>query len=172
MHPFCQLAKKAVETYLKEGQVLSAPKRLPASMKKRAGVFVTLYTNKCLRGCIGTYRAIKKNLAEEIIANAISAATQDWRFSPISLEELPSLSYEVSVLEKPEPVKNLNELNPQEFGIIIKEKKSQKSTLLLPNLPGITSGEEQIAACLSKAGLSSHRENTLAIYKFKAKKYL
>ncbi len=170
MKLYCNLAKQATEKYIRKGEILSVPKKLPAELKKKAGVFVTIYNKGKLRGCIGTYLPTKASLAQEIIDNAISAASCDWRFSPISKEELFQLSYEVSVLEKPELIKNTKELNPKKFGIIIKGLSSQKSALLLPDLEGLDTVEKQLNACLAKAGINPKEENII-IYRFKTTKY-
>ena len=166
----CQLAKKAIETYLKKGYFLNMPAKLPGALQKRAGVFVTIFSQGQLRGCIGTYLPTKENIAEEIIANAIAAAAKDWRFPPVKKEELPNLSYEVSVLEKPVLIKDIKELNPKNFGIIIKGTVSGRSALLLPNLEGIDTVQKQITACIQKAGIDLNQEKII-IYKFRTKKY-
>jgi len=170
MNAFCALAKKAIETYFLEGKTLAVPKKMPAAFKKQAGVFVTIFNNGELRGCIGTYLPTTPNLAKEIIANAISAATHDWRFPKITKEELPCLNYEVSVLEKPEIIKNLEELDPKNFGIIVQGANSHRSALLLPDLEGLDTKEKQLAACLHKANINPAQEQII-IFKFKTKKY-
>jgi len=170
MNAFCALAKKATETYIIEGKVLSIPKKIPADFKKKAGVFVTIFNGKELRGCIGTYLPTTPNMAQEIIDNAISAATRDWRFRKIYKGELTELSYEVSILEKPVIIKNLEELDPARFGIIVRGFDSGRSALLLPNLEGLDTREKQLAACLSKAGINPAEEQ-IAIFKFKTQKY-
>ena len=73
-----------------------------------------------LRGCIGTYLPTRVNIAEEIIRNAIAAATEDYRFGPIREEEFSQLSYTVYILNYPEPVEDIKKLNPKKFGIIVK----------------------------------------------------
>ncbi len=170
MNPFCSLAKKAIETYIEKGEVLAVPKDLPAEFNKRAGVFVTLLKKGLLRGCIGTCLPTKANIAEEIIANAIAAATKDWRFPPLCQEELPALSYEVSILEPPRLIRSLTELDPKKFGIIIRGQSSGKSALLLPNLDGINTPQKQLSICLQKAGIDPSQEK-ITIYKFRTKQY-
>lgn len=121
MNPLVSLAKSAVESFIKEGKTISSIDGLPEEfLKRRAGVFVTIEKNGQLRGCIGTYLPTKENIAEEIIHNVIAAATEDYRFGPIQKEELPHLSYTVYILGKPELVKDISELNPKKYGIIIK----------------------------------------------------
>lgn len=168
-NPYVQLAKMAVEKYVKEGKIINPPKDLPEDFfKQRCGVFVSIHKGKELRGCIGTYLPTKENLAKEIISNAISA-TKDPRFSPIQPEELPCLSYEVYLLEKPEPVKSIKELDPKKYGILV-QSPPYKSGLLLPDLEGIDTPEKQILIACYKAGIDPQKEAFL-IYRFKAKKY-
>jgi len=58
-------------------------------MQEQAGVFVSIHKkNGDLRGCIGTFEPQEKNIAAEVINNAVSAATHDPRFHPITPEEL------------------------------------------------------------------------------------
>jgi AmmeMemoRadiSam system protein A len=170
MKSYCGLAKQAVEKYIREGEILNISKKMPAEFKKKAGVFVTIFNQGKLRGCIGTYLPTKANLAQEIIDNAISAASHDWRFEPITKRELSQLSYEISVLEKPILVKNIKELNSKKFGIIVKGQTSNRSALLLPDLKGINTVEKQLTACLQKAGIDSEMES-ISIFRFQTKKY-
>ena len=185
MYPCLQLAKKAVENYIKKREVIELPEGLPKDLtNKKAGVFVTIEKNGKLRGCIGTYLPTKENIAKEIIYNAIAAATEDWRFGPIQREELNLLSYTVYILEKPELVKDLKELNPKKYGIIVKTTPITypngtdvvfnghfvpKSALLLPDLEGIDTVEKQISIACQKGGIDPLREKII-IYKFGAKK--
>ncbi len=170
MKSYCDFAEQAVNKYIREGKILDVPKKIPAEFKKKAGVFVTIFNNGELRGCIGTYLSTKANLAQEIIDNAISAASHDWRFEPITKEELAQLSYEVSVLEKPELVKNIKKLDSKKYGIIIKGQSSGRSALLLPDLEGLDTVEKQLTACLQKAGINP-RIDSISIFRFQTKKY-
>lgn len=175
MNPLVLLAKSAVENYIKKSEVITAdaesvPKEF---LDKKAGVFVTIEKHKGLRGCIGTYLPTRKNTAEEVIHNAISAATEDYRFGEIKENELPYLSYTVYVLNKPELANGIPELNPKKFGIIVKtvsdNKNRCKSALLLPDLDGIDTSEEQVSIACKKGGIDPKREEIL-IYKFTAEK--
>ena len=172
MGPYAKLAKKSVEWYVGKGEVFATPEELPDEMlSKTAGVFVTLRKNKALRGCIGTPLPSQPNIAEEIIQNAAAAATEDYRFGPVREEELPLLSYEVSVLTALEQVKNVKALNPKKYGILIKTISPPiKSALLLPDLGGINTPEKQIAAACGKSGINPKKEGIL-IYKFSVQRY-
>lgn len=181
-----EFTKKVVESYIETGKIISPDKGLPEEfLKRKAGVFVTIMKDEKLRGCIGTYAPTKKNIAEEIISSAIAAATQDYRFGEIKKEELPRLSYEVYVLNEPELVKDIKELDPKKFGIVVKATPLTtptgidvllsgpvrlKSGLLLPDLEGIDTVEEQISIACQKAGINPLKEQII-IYKFTAKKY-
>jgi len=172
MHTLIVLVKKIVEAYIKEEKIIKAEDNLIKEFsEKKAGVFITIEKNKNLRGCIGTYLPTKNNIIEEIIQNTISAATEDYRFDPIQEDELPFLSYTVSILEKPELIKNRKELNPKEYGIIIKTLNyPPKSALLLPDLEGIDTIEKQISITCQKGNIDQLKEEII-IYKFRIKKY-
>lgn len=186
MHPLVQLAKSAVENHIKNNEIVLTPSDFPKEyLQKRSGVFVTIEKKGQLRCCIGTYLATKENIAKEVIENAIIAATEDYRFGKIKKAELPLLSYFVYILRTPEIVTDLKELDPKKYGIIVKnippllaEKKDAifddwpraKSGLLLPDLEGIDSSEEQIVIACQKAGIDPEKEE-ITIYRFSVEKY-
>ncbi len=170
MNPYIILAKKTVEQYIKKGEIITPNENIAKEfLNQKAGVFITIEKNAQLRGCIGTYLATRKNIAEEIIYNAISAATKDNRFLPIEEKELPKLSYTVYVLGELEKVTDIRDLNPQKYGIMI--ESGIKKGLLLPDLKGIKTIEQQIFFCCEKAGINPEKENS-TIYKFEVKKYI
>jgi AmmeMemoRadiSam system protein A len=172
MHPYVDLAKKAVETYIKEKKVIISSSSLYDKdlFNKRAGVFVTIKKNGSLRGCIGTIFPTKENLFEEIVSNAIASATNDYRFEPIKESELESLSYTVYILNRPQMVNNLQELNPKKFGVIIKAVDTDKTGVLLPDLEGVETIEDQLNIALKKAGINPLKEK-FVIFKFETEKY-
>lgn len=172
MHYLVSLEKSAVENYIKDGKIISGLDDLPKEfLKRKAGTFVTIEKDGKLRGCIGTYLPIRQNIAEEIIHNAIAAATEDWRFDPIKEEELPYLSYTVYILSEPELVKDIKKLNPKKFGIIVKtEDFPQKCGLLLPDLENVNTVEQQISICCQKGGIDPKKEKII-IYRFTTEKY-
>lgn len=186
MNSYTELAKKAVQSYVEKGEVIGVPNDLPKEMtEKKSGTFVTIEKSGQLRGCIGTYLPTKENIAQEIIYNAIAAAAEDYRFGPIQKEELPLLSYTVYILEKPELVKNIKELDPKKFGIIVKTTPISsadgtdvvfnghfvaKSALLLPDLEGIDTIEKQISIVCQKGGIDPSQEKII-IYRFTTEKY-
>ena len=121
--------------------------------KAQAGAFVSIHKDGKLRGCIGTISAVRDSVAEEIIENAISASTKDPRFDPIEEDELPYLEISVDVLGVAESIKSPNELDVKKYGVIV--TKGMRRGLLLPNLEGIDSVEEQLMIAKQKAGLTT-----------------
>jgi AmmeMemoRadiSam system protein A len=166
LDPVVKLAKEAVESYVREGK-MPKPKELTPEMRERAGVFVSLHKHGQLRGCIGTFEPTKGNVAEEIIANAINSSTADPRFPPVTAAELDDLEYSVDILTKPEPVTNINQLDPKEYGVIV--ESGWKRGLLLPDLEGVDSVEEQIAICRLKAGISA--SEPVRLYRFQVRRF-
>lgn len=147
-----RLARDSLEHYLLTGQVLPAPDPPPPGLDRRAGVFVSIKKGGELRGCIGTISPTRSNIAEEIIYNALSAGLEDPRFPPVTREELPLLEYSVDILEEPEPVKGLEDLDPRTYGVIVSH--GYKRGLLLPDLEGVDTPEEQVAIAKRKAGIA------------------
>ncbi len=173
MNQYILLAKLAVETYVKKGQVLkNLPSGLPSNfLERKAGVFVTLEKQGELRGCIGTYLPTQDNITKELIQNAIAASSDDPRFEPVAKDELSQISYTVYVLGESEPVKDLQELNPKRYGIIVKSRDFPSRTgLLLPDLEQVDTIEQQLFIACQKAGIDPNKEE-IVIYKFEAEKY-
>ena len=136
------------------------PEGLPKEMySSRAGVFVSLKKDGRLRGCIGTIRAVRESIAEEIIQNAISASSEDTRFWPVEPEELDELTISVDVLGDTEKIGSAAELDVKRYGVVV--TKGKKRGLLLPNLEGVDTVEEQIAIAKSKAGIGEEEEAEL-----------
>jgi AmmeMemoRadiSam system protein A len=137
-------------------------------MKERAGVFVCIKKkNGDLRGCIGTFSPCCENIALEIIRNAISCAAQDPRFLPVTADELPDLEYTVDVLSPPEKVEETSELNPKEYGLIL--SRGHKRGLLLPDLEGVDTVEEQMRITRMKAGILPGEQ--CEMFRFRVRRY-
>ena len=166
MHPLVRLAKETIESYIRDRTILR-PRELTLEMMERAGVFVSLKVGGMLRGCIGTYEPVKANVAEEIIANAISSATRDPRFPPVTPDELADLDYSVDVLTTPEPVEGEAELDPKRYGVIV--ECGGRKGLLLPDLEGVDTVAHQVEICRSKAGILPHEP--VQLYRFEVKRY-
>ncbi|HHU69908.1 MAG TPA: AmmeMemoRadiSam system protein A, partial [Thermoanaerobacterales bacterium] len=150
--PYVSLARKSLETYVKEGLIIDPPEGLPNEFyNKKAGAFVTIKKHGRLRGCIGTIAPTRDCIAREIIENAISAGCGDPRFYPVGEDELPYLEYSVDILLEPEPVSSIEELDPKRYGVIV--RKGSRTGLLLPDLEGVDTPEEQVAIACQKAGI-------------------
>ena len=149
---YVRLARKAIETYVRTGQEIQVPKGLPAEMgSQQAGAFVSIKEDGRLRGCIGTIRPVCPSLAEEVIQNAISACSRDPRFPPITEDELDKLSVSVDVLGDTQEIESLGQLDVKRYGVVV--SKGYKRGLLLPNLEGVDTVEEQVAIARQKAGV-------------------
>jgi hypothetical protein len=151
--------------------------KLPASFKEKGGVFVTLKTHPDneLRGCIG-YPEPVAALEEALVDSAISAATRDPRFSPVSAEELPSLVIEVSLLTPPELIESssskdlIGKVKVGEDGLIV--ERDWARGLLLPQVP-IECGwraEKFLEQTCGKAGLplAAWKDPKTRFFKFQA----
>ncbi len=168
---FVRLARMSLESYVRDGirltDTLGAVKKVlenepdaekirPQLMERQAGAFVSLHKDGQLRGCIGTILPVCGCLAEELLRNAVSAGTEDPRFSPLRPEELPYLEYSVDVLGEPEDIDGPEELDVKRYGVIV--SKGFRRGLLLPDLDGVDSVEEQIAIAKRKAGIGAGEE--------------
>lgn len=157
---YVRLARLSLETRVIEGRRTPVPREVPEEMlHRRAGVFVSLKKDGELRGCIGTILPTQKNIAAEIIGNAVSAGLRDSRFDPVTEEELPLLVYSVDVLEEPEPISSAEELDVKKYGVIV--RAGGKCGLLLPNLAGIDTPERQLEIALRKGGISPREAFTM-----------
>ena len=166
MSPLAKLAKDTVEGYVRDGKVPKQQALLP-EMKEKAGVFVSIHKHGDLRGCIGTFEPVTDNVAEEIGRNAVSSAKDDPRFHPITPNELKDLDYSVDVLTSPEPVSDPRTLNPKKYGIIV--EAGWRRGLLLPDLEGVDTVEQQIDICRQKAGIGPNEP--VQLYRFEVKRY-
>ena len=147
-----KFARDTLESYV-SGSPPPDPDDVPDEFQKRAGVFVSIKKHGNLRGCIGTIQPTRSNIVEEVAANAISAGMNDPRFQPVRKDELGELDYSVDVLQPPEPVAGLHELDPVKYGVIV--RSGRRSGLLLPNLEGINTPGEQVDIARQKAGIRS-----------------
>jgi AmmeMemoRadiSam system protein A len=164
-----RLARETLEAYLGEKRTITPPPDTPTRFQQRAGVFVTLHKQGHLRGCIGTFVPQQPSIAHEIIANAISSATHDPRFPAVGQSELASITISVDVLSTPKRVVSLDELDPRRFGVIV--SKDWQRGLLLPDLPGVDSIEQQLSIAQDKAGLSGIPVKQLTIERFTVTRY-
>ncbi|MFZ5596791.1 MAG: AmmeMemoRadiSam system protein A [Bacillota bacterium] len=161
------IARAALEAYSEGKRLEVPPGEAPPEFRRPAGVFVSLKKDGRLRGCIGTISPRYGSIIEETLHNAISAGHRDPRFDPVSSDELDDLDISVDVLESPEPVKGIEDLDPVRYGVIVKSGRRQG--LLLPNLEGVDTVEEQIAIARQKAGISPGEK--IEIERFEVKRY-
>ncbi|GAI15002.1 unnamed protein product [marine sediment metagenome] len=165
---YVRLARETIENYIKQGKIITPPLGLPEEMiNQKAGVFVSLKKKGNLRGCIGTFIPTQENIAQEIIKNAISAAVDDPRFSSVNVSELKDLSISVDVLSAPEEVKDISQLDPKKYGVIV--SSGYKKGLLLPDLEGVDTVEYQMDIAKRKAGI--YPGEKVKLYRFEVKRY-
>ena len=157
---FVRLARASIETYVRTGKTLRMPADLPDELKKeRAGAFVSLHKNGRLRGCIGTIEATADCLAREIIQNAVSAAARDPRFDPVREDELKWLEINVDVLGKAEKIDSIAQLDVKRYGVIV--SSGYRRGLLLPDLEGVDTPEQQVSIAMKKGGIREGEKYTL-----------
>jgi len=164
MDEYVKLAKYSVENYVKTRRMAKLYDNIPEELlSQQAGVFVSLKKNGNLRGCIGTIGPTKDSIAEEILEIAVTAAVGDLRFEPVRESELEELVYSVDVLSMPEPVDSKEQLDQNIYGVIV--TSGVKRGLLLPNLEGVDSVDEQISIALRKAGIKPDEDYNLQRFK-------
>lgn len=166
--PHVRLALAAISAYVKEGREIMVPEDTPGDLlSASAGAFVCIKKDGHLRGCIGTIEPMRACLAEEIISNAISAATRDMRFLPVEPSELAELECSVDVLALPEEVGDMRELDPKRYGVIV--ECGPRRGLLLPDLDGVDTVEEQVDIARRKASIGA--DEMMKLYRFEVNRY-
>lgn len=168
MHPLVRLAIDAISAHISNGITINPPEKLTPDMQEKAGVFVSMKKDGQLRGCIGTFEPLTGSVAEEVIRNAIGAATQDPRFDPVTEEELDTLTYSVDVLSEPERVYDKSSLDPVRYGVLV--TKGRLKGLLLPDLEGVETVDEQLRITKMKAGIQPYDEEC-DIFRFEVRRY-
>lgn len=168
MHSLVALAKDAVERFVADGEIIDVPEYVSREYRNtRRGVFVSLKKRGELRGCIGTFLPITASVAEETVRNAIAAASEDPRFSPVGRNELGALTYSVDVLSAPEEVEDPGSLDPKRYGVIVVQ--GSRKGLLLPDLEGVGTVEQQIRIAKMKAGIGESEE--VKMFRFTVDRY-
>ena len=165
-----ELARNAVEAYVLSGCVVEPPSFPETSpLAKPSACFVCIKTvGRELRGCIGTVEPEHATLAEEVIANAVKAATRDPRFRPVSDDELPSLLYSVDVLGSLEPAR-FEDLDPLAFGVVVTDQSGSRRGLLLPDIESIETAGQQVGVAARKAGIRPGEP--LRLYRFRTRRF-
>lgn len=158
---YVKLAVQTIHEWVLHHRRPDLPQDLPEEMmKERAGVFVSIHKLGSLRGCIGTIGPVRSSIAKEIIENGISACSRDPRFDPVTEEELPYLEVSVDVLSEPEPAAGPEDLDVKRYGVIVSSEDGRRG-LLLPNLEGVDTVEEQINIARSKGGIGEYEDYSL-----------
>jgi AmmeMemoRadiSam system protein A len=168
MHPLVKLASQSVRHFIETGKSLPYRDPLPDNFKQKAGTFVTIRNQGSLRGCIGTMSPKYKNLAEEVIRNAIRSANEDPRFDPIDKKELATLTFSVDVLTSLEKINDLENHNVKQFGL--KVRGGGKQGVLLPDLDNIKSAKQQLKVCLKKGNFKD--SDTYELFRFEVKRFI
>ena len=169
---YTKVALETIINFLK-GTTLELPKyEIPETfVETRCGCFVSLHkTDGSLRGCIGTIEPVEENLFKEITRNAIAAAMRDSRFSPLTMEEMDDVEISVDVLTVPEEIFDLDDLDPQIYGVIVSDGASKRA-VLLPSIPGIDTVEKQLDIVKRKAGLDHVKNKKLKLWRFTSNRY-
>ncbi|QUI25256.1 AmmeMemoRadiSam system protein A [Vallitalea pronyensis] len=172
---YIKLARASINAWVKEHKTLDwdafkdklQPHVVERLENNRAGAFVSIHKDHQLRGCIGTIQATQDTLAQEIIHNAVSAASSDFRFSPVQERECYDLEVKVDILHEIEPIQNKDQLDVSKYGVIV--EKAHKRGLLLPNLDGVDSIHQQINIAKQKAGIEQHEDAQL--YRFEVERH-
>lgn len=155
------LARRTIETFIRENRKVEIPEGAIGGVK--AGVFVSIKKHSRLRGCIGTISPVTENVFHEVAENAISAATRDPRFPPVTPDELDELEISVDVLSSPEPVRDASFLDPSSYGVIV--RSGGKTGILLPDLEGIESAADQVSVARKKAGIGA--DEPVELFRFR-----
>lgn len=164
-----ELARMAIDKCVREGKALKQEDcpELFRKVEGKAGTFVSLKKRGDLRGCIGTFEPTRSNLAEEIVHNAISSCTRDPRFEPVREDELDQLDVSVDVLREPEPVADESQLDPRKYGVIV--RSGHRLGLLLPDLKGVDTVQEQLDIARRKAGIGPR--DPVELFRFEVRRY-
>ena len=144
------LASTTIEHYVKTGETLRSDGHSVHGIP-RAGCFVSIKKKGDLRGCIGTIAPVTESIEEEIIRNAVAACSEDPRFDPVEADELENLTVSVDILSAPEPVESRDDLDPELYGVIV--TSGFRRGLLLPDLEGVSSVDEQLSIACRKGGI-------------------
>jgi len=166
-HPYVTLAIQSVRHYLENGVPLPCPENLSNDLLQPKGAFVSIKNGRKLRGCIGELTPTHDNLAIAIIQNAVSAASRDPRFAPVSKDEIDNLTFSVDVLTPLEKVDGVSQLDCKKFGLTV--KAGDKQGVLLPNLEGVDSVADQLRICLKKGRIDA--SEPYEMYRFEVDRY-
>ena len=171
VHPYVRLARLTVERLLNGNPPPTSGTEIENDVElwnKERACFVSIKTHSgALRGCIGTIVPTQGGLDLEIITNAVAASTRDPRFPPMTSTELEEVTFSVDVLGPPEPVSDRDELDPSVWGVIVTQ--GFRRGVLLPDLEGVDTVEEQLAIAARKAGIGNF--DSVTIERFRVDRY-
>lgn len=168
-----KLARQTLEHYFDTGNIFGVDVS-DEELKEKRGTFVTLTKNGLLRGCIGHIEPVQE-IYKDVIENALAAAFEDTRFSPLKEEEMVDIEIEISVLTNPEPLNYtsaddlLNKLQPLRDGVII--RKGRYSATYLPQVwEDLSDKAEFLSSLCLKAGLPADewRSGDLKVFTYQA----
>jgi AmmeMemoRadiSam system protein A len=167
--PFVALARKAIESFVRDRTRVDPPLSADGRLQ-RAGTFVSLHLpDGTLRGCMGTIEPQMSSVEEEIVANAITAASGDPRFYSVTPQELPSLDISVDVLGPAEEVHDLSDMDPERYGMIIRTLDGRRA-ILLPGLEGVDSAEQQLRITCRKGSIDPDNDQ-YQMYRFEVERH-
>jgi hypothetical protein len=129
-----QIARKTIEYYLQNNSVPTAEQlgvTVTDAVKVQRAAFVTLKKNGGLRGCIGDVFP-RQPLYKSVIANAVNAAVNDYRFRPVTKDELSKIEIEISALTVPAPIDSYDKIKIGTDGVVL--QKGGHSALFLPQV--------------------------------------
>lgn len=147
------LGRTAIEHYLKHRELVEPPESVPPELLRPSAVFVTLRKHGELRGCVGSLYPTEPSAAHEFIRYAVASALSDPRFDPVRLDEVAELSLTLQLLDPPEQVSAVADLDPAQYGLIV--RSGDRQGLLLPGIAQIATAEEQLEAACAKAGIGA-----------------
>jgi len=175
-HPFVKLAWASLISWAKYSHILKLNELPPLvqealksywdELHKPRACFVSIKKDGELRGCIGTIEPQRQNLGDEIIQNTVSAAASDPRFPPVCEGELAQLTLSVDVLTPPVKA-TMSDLDPKKYGVIVQQ--GYLKGVLLPDLPGVDTPEDQLRIAAQKAGIDM--EAPFDIFVFESRRY-
>ena len=166
-NPYVKLARENLNHYFSHGKEITEVSNLPKELlNERHGVFVSLKKFGYLRGCIGTIAPTTNSVGEEIIRNSIEAAIHDPRFPAVLEDELEDVDISVDVLMDSVSCEK-EELDPKKYGVIV--SSNGRRGLLLPDLEGVDTIEDQLSIACDKANIDS--EEYYNIEKFEVIRY-
>lgn len=165
---YVKIARQSLENYVLYKERIRLPEEANNDLfAQKGGAFVSIKKDGELRGCIGTTEATESSIGEEIIKNAIHAGTQDPRFYPVEKNELSDLIYSVDILGEMEAIDSKDRLDPQNYGVVVEH--GHKRGLLLPNLEGVNTVQQQIGIALEKSGIKKGEKYKM--YRFKVERH-